>query len=413
MINVAIMGYGTIGSGVAEILDGNQDVIAKQAGQEVALKYVLDLREFPDSPVADKIIHNFKVIEEDADVQVVVETMGGLNPSYPFVKASLEAGKHVVTSNKALVAAHGTELLAIAKKRGVNFFFEASVGGGIPIIRPLYRCLMGERIEEITGILNGTTNYILTKMDKEGASFAGALKEAQDLGYAERNPEADVEGHDTCRKIAILTAMATGREVNCEEIYTEGITRITDVDFRYAEKMGTSVKLFGSSRVEGDLVHAWVAPVMIGKSHPLYAVGDVFNGILVKGNMLGTTMYYGSGAGKLPTASAVVADIIEAAQNIDRNVPMGWTDERLSIADMDTSSHRYFVRIAGDPAKKANQVAKAFGLAKTIILDGMDEFAILTGKLKEADFKEKAVAFDTDCQSQGEDGIRQMIRAEL
>lgn len=413
MIKVAIMGYGTIGSGVAEVLDENKDVIAKQAGQEIALKYVLDLREFPGSPVADKIIHDFKVIEEDDEVQIVVETMGGLNPSYPFVKASLEAGKHVVTSNKALVAAHGTELLAIAREKGVNFFFEASVGGGIPIIRPLYRCLMGERIEEITGILNGTTNYILTKMDKEGATFAGALKEAQDLGYAERNPEADVEGHDTCRKIAILTAMATGREVDYEDIHTEGITKITDVDFRYAEKMGTSVKLFGSSRVEGDVVHAWVAPVMIGKSHPLYAVSDVFNGILVKGNMLGTSMYYGSGAGKLPTASAVVADIIETAQNMERNVPMGWNDERLAIADMDTSAHRYFVRVAGNAAKKNSQVAKAFGLVKVVELDGMDEFAVLTGKLTEADFKEKAIAFDSECQAQGEDGIRQMIRAEL
>lgn len=413
MINVAIMGYGTIGSGVAEILDKNREVIAKQARQDVTLKYVLDLREFPDTPVADKIVHDFKIIEEDADVQVVVETMGGLNPSYPFVKAALQAGKHVVTSNKALVAAYGTELLAIAREKGVNFFFEASVGGGIPIIRPLYRCLMGERIEEITGILNGTTNYILTKMDKEGASFGGALKEAQDLGYAERNPEADVEGHDTCRKIAILTAMATGREVNYEDIYTEGITQITDVDFRYAEKMGTSVKLFGSSRMGGGQVHAWVAPVMIGKNHPLYAVSDVFNGILVKGNMLGTTMYYGSGAGKLPTASAVVADIIEAAQNVDQNVLMGWNDERLPIADMETSSHRYFVRIAGNAAMKSSQVAKAFGLVKTVELDGMDEFAILTGKLTEADFKEKAVAFDSGCQAQGEDGIRQMIRAEL
>lgn len=413
MINVAIMGYGTIGSGVAEILDGNCDVIAKQAGQDVVLKYVLDLRDFPDSPVADKIVHDFKIIEEDADVQVVVETMGGLNPSYPFVKAALEAGKHVVTSNKALVAAYGTELLAIAREKNVNFFFEASVGGGIPIIRPLYRCLMGERIEEITGILNGTTNYILTKMDKEGASFGGALKEAQDLGYAERNPEADVEGHDTCRKIAILTAMATGREVNYEDIHTEGITRITDVDFRYAEKMGTSVKLFGSSRVDGDLIHAWVAPVMIGKNHPLYAVSDVFNGILVKGNMLGTTMYYGSGAGKLPTASAVVADIIEAAQNVSRNVPIGWNDERLAIADMDTSAHRYFIRIAGKASEKNSQVGSAFGVVKTIELDGMDEFAVLTGKMTEADFKAKAIAFDSGCQAKGEDGIRQMIRAEL
>ena len=223
MIKTAVMGYGTIGSGVAEILDQNKAEVAKSAGQEVELKYVLDLRDFPDSPVADKIIHDFKIIEEDPEVQVVVETMGGLNPAYPFVKACLLAGKHVVTSNKALVAAYGTELLAIAKEKQVNFFFEASVGGGIPIIRPFYRCLMGERIEEITGILNGTTNYILTKMDKEGETFENALKEAQNLGYAERNPEADVEGHDTCRKIAILTSMATeklGSRKRCNTLHT-------------------------------------------------------------------------------------------------------------------------------------------------------------------------------------------------
>ena len=347
MIQVAIMGYGTIGSGVAEVLEQNREKIAEAVGEEVALKYVLDLRDFPDSPVADKIIHDFKVIEEDPEVSIVVETMGGLNPSYPFVKACLLAGKNVTTSNKALVAAYGTELLEIAREKSVNFMFEASVGGGIPIIRPLYRCLNGEKIEEITGILNGTTNYILTKMDKCGATFESALKEAQDLGYAERNPEADVEGHDTCRKIAILTAMATGHEVNYEDIYTEGITKITDVDFRYAEKMGASVKLFGTSQIDGDKVHAWVAPVMIGKDHPLYMVSDVFNGILVEGNMLGTSMYYGSGAGKLPTASAVVADIIEEAQNLKSNVRLGWDAKRLEIEPMLSSRHRYFVRVAG------------------------------------------------------------------
>lgn len=286
------------------------------------MKYILDLRDFPGSPVEDKIVHDFQVIADDPEVQIVVETMGGLNPAYPFVKTCLEAGKNVVTSNKALVATHGTELLAIAREKQVNFQFEASVGGGIPIIRPLYECLMGEQIQEITGILNGTTNFILTKMDKEGASFDAVLKEAQELGYAERNPEADVEGYDTCRKIAILTAMATGKEVDFEDIQTEGITKITDVDFKYADKMGTSIKLFGTSRMNGDQVFAWVAPLMIGKSHPLYAVNDVFNGIMVKGNMLGTSMFYGSGAGKLPTASAVVADIIEEAKNLHHNIPL-------------------------------------------------------------------------------------------
>lgn len=405
MIQVAIMGYGTIGSGVAEILCRNQEQIAKSAGQEAALKYVLDLRDFPGSPIEDKLIHDFKIIEEDPEVQVVVETIGGLNPSYPFVKACLLAGKHVVTSNKALVAAYGTELLQIAADKKVNFLFEASVGGGIPIIRTLYRCLSGEQIEEITGILNGTTNYILTRMDKDGSSFEAALKEAQELGYAERNPEADVEGYDTCRKIAILTAMASGREVNYEDIYTEGITKITDVDFRYAEKLGASVKLFGSSRIGEEGVHAWVAPVMIGKEHPLYSVSDVFNGILVKGNMLGTSMYYGSGAGKLPTASAVVADIIEAIQNAERHIPIGWTAERLTIADVGTSRQRYFVRIAGNTQELKEQAVRAFGKAEVIELDDLDEFAVLTGVMQEAEFRKAAEHVGAE--------LLQTIRAEL
>lgn len=408
MVQVAIMGYGTIGSGVAEILDQNADQIKKGCGQDVALKYVLDLRDFPGSPVEDKIVHDFQVIEQDPEVSVVVETMGGLNPAYPFVKASLLAGKHVVTSNKALVAAHGTELLAIAKEKNVNFFFEASVGGGIPIIRPLYRCLKGEKIVEITGILNGTTNYILTKMDKKGASFETVLKEAQALGYAERNPEADVEGYDTCRKIAILTAMATGKEVNYEDISTEGITKITDVDFKYADKLGTSVKLFGTSRMDGKEVHAWVAPVMIGKDHPLYAVNDVFNGIMVKGNMLGTSMFYGSGAGKLPTASAVIADIMEAVENADHHVALGWSSERLTIADQKTSVHRYFVRVEGTGEELEKAAASTFGNAEIVKLDTLnDEFALLTGEMSEAAYADCAAALEKTAK------IRQRIRAEF
>ena len=408
MVQVAIMGYGTIGSGVAEILDQNADQIKKGCGQDVALKYVLDLRDFPGSPVEDKIVHDFQVIEQDPEVSVVVETMGGLNPAYPFVKASLLAGKHVVTSNKALVAAYGTELLAIAKEKNVNFFFEASVGGGIPIIRPLYRCLKGEKIVEITGILNGTTNYILTKMDKKGASFETVLKEAQALGYAERNPEADVEGYDTCRKIAILTAMATGKEVNYEDISTEGITKITDVDFKYADKLGTSVKLFGTSRMDGEEVHAWVAPVMIGKDHPLYAVNDVFNGIMVKGNMLGTSMFYGSGAGKLPTASAVIADIMEAVENADHHVALGWSSERLAIADQKTSVHRYFVRVEGTGEELEKAAASTFGNAEIVKLDSLsDEFALLTGEMSEAAYADCAAALEKTAK------IRQRIRAEF
>ena len=403
MINVAIMGYGTIGSGVAEILETNKEIIAKNVGQEVALKYVLDLRDFPGSPVEDKVVHDFSIIEKDPEVQIVVETMGGLNPSYPFVKACLLAGKHVATSNKALVAAYGTELLQIAREKEVNFFFEASVGGGIPIIRPLYRCLMGEKILNITGILNGTTNFILTKMDKEGWAFDAALKEAQRLGYAERNPEADVEGHDTCRKIAILTAMATGKEVNYEDIYTEGITGISDVDFRYADKMGMSVKLFGSSSMgEDNLVKAYVAPIMIDRNHPLYMVSDVYNGIMVTGNMLGETMYYGSGAGKLPTASAVAADIIDAAKHVNRNVPMGWNSERQAIAPMEANEFRYFSRMAGQPEERLGSLME-LDPEEAVTLEGMDEFAVVTRPMLEADFKELTA---------GLDGLIKFIRVE-
>ncbi|MDK2968228.1 MULTISPECIES: homoserine dehydrogenase [Lacrimispora] len=404
MMNVAVMGYGTIGSGVVEILDKNKDIIARQVGEPVNVKYILDLREFPGTPIEKKIVHDFSVIEKDPEVSMVIETMGGLNPAYPFVKASLQAGKHVATSNKALVAAYGTELLQTAEDNKVNFLFEASVGGGIPIIRPLYTSLAGEQIEEITGILNGTTNYILTKMDKAGETFEEALKKAQELGYAERNPEADVEGHDTCRKIAILTALATGHEVNYEHIYTEGITNITDVDFRYAEALGTSVKLFGSSRISGNTVHAFVAPVMIGKDHPLYLVNDVYNGILVKGNMLGTSMFYGSGAGKLPTASAVVADIIEALKNPDHHVKMGWDGNSLKLSSMDSVPFRHFVRIKGIAAKRLSEAEDAFGKVEVTELDHMDEFAVMTEVMTEEEYRLRAKKLS---------GIRQRIRAEI
>nr|WP_314465641.1 homoserine dehydrogenase [uncultured Clostridium sp.] len=404
MMNVAVMGYGTIGSGVVEILEKNKDIIARQIGDTVNVKYILDLREFPGTPIEKKIVHDFSIIEKDPEVSMVIETMGGLNPSYPFVKASLQAGKHVATSNKALVAAYGTELLKIAEENQVNFLFEASVGGGIPIIRPLYTSLAGEKIEEITGILNGTTNYILTKMDKAGETFEEALGKAQELGYAERNPEADVEGHDTCRKIAILTALAAGHEVNYEHIYTEGITNITDVDFRYAEALGTSVKLFGSSRISDNTVHAFVAPVMIGKEHPLYSVNDVYNGILVKGNMLGTSMFYGSGAGKLPTASAVVADIIEALKNPGHHVKMGWDENSLKISSMDSVSFRYFVRIKGIAAKRLAEAEAAFGKVEVTELDHMDEFAVMTEVMTEEEYSLRAKKLS---------GIRQRIRAEI
>ena len=408
MIQVAVMGYGTIGSGVVEVLETNKDKITEKTGKEIAVKYILDLREFPGDPHEAQIVHDFEIIEKDEEVEIVVEAMGGVNPAYKFAKACLLAGKHVVTSNKALVAAHGTELLAIAREKNLNFLFEASVGGGIPLLRPLTQSLAGEKIEEISGILNGTTNYILTKMAREGQTFEEALKKAQELGYAERNPEADVEGYDTCRKIAILTAMATGNEVNYEDISTEGITKITDVDFKYADKLGTSVKLFGTSRMDGEEVHAWVAPVMIGKDHPLYAVNDVFNGIMVKGNMLGTSMFYGSGAGKLPTASAVIADIMEAVENADHHVALGWSSERLTIADQKTSVHRYFVRVEGTGEELEKAAASTFGNAEVVKLDTLnDEFALLTGEMSEAAYADCAAALEKTAK------IRQRIRAEF
>lgn len=402
-IAAAVMGYGTIGSGVVEVLEKNRDVVAKSAGKEIEVKYVLDLREFAGTSVEHKIIHDINVIAEDPEVRIVVETMGGVHPAYEFVKNCLLAGKHVVTSNKALVAACGTELLEIAREKQVNFLFEASTGGGIPIIRTLYRSLSGERIEEITGILNGTTNYILTKMDRYGETFEDALKEAQDLGYAERNPEADVEGYDTCRKIAILTAMATGKEVDFEDIYTEGITKITDIDFKYAEKLGMSVKLFGSSRIEGDRVTAFVAPVMIGPDNPLYGVNDVYNGILVKGNMLGTSMYFGSGAGKLPTASAVVADMIEAAVYSEENIPLGWTGEKQDIEPISSGTFRYFVRIDGTALPETEKLCQLLQAEKRIEIPGLPEVGILTSPMTEAEFNQKK-----ECIS----GIISIIRAE-
>lgn len=404
MIQVAVMGYGTIGSGVVEVLEVNRDRIAEKTGQEIAVKYILDLREFPGDPHEEKLVHDFSVIEKDEEVQVVVETMGGVNPAFAFVKACLMSGKHVVTSNKALVAAHGTELLEIAREKNINFLFEASVGGGIPLIRPLTQSLAGEQIQEISGILNGTTNYILSKMAKEGQNFETALRKAQELGYAERNPEADVEGFDTCRKITILTALATGREVNYEEVSTEGITRITDTDFKYASVLNTSIKLFGTSRMEGDNVSVYVCPMMIGPDHPLFGVNDVYNGVMVRGNTVGTVMFYGSGAGKLPTASAVVSDIVEIAGHLADNIAIGWTERKQELMPVEALSYRYFIRFAGTAKEKLPDIQAAFGKVETAELPGMDEFAVLTEKMPEKRYRKLAAAF-TD--------IRQMIRCDL
>lgn len=386
MINIAVMGYGTIGSGVVKTLDINKKTITCKTGDEINVKYVLDLRDFEGDPIQDKIVHDVNVIVQDPEVSIVVETMGGTKPAYQFVKAMLEAGKSVVTSNKALVAAHGTELLEIATSKKISFLFEASVGGGIPIIRPLRTSLAQDEVEEIVGILNGTTNYILTKMREEGISYETALSQAQELGYAEKDPTADVEGHDACRKIAILSSLAYGKEANYEDIYTEGITKITIEDFKYAQKAGMAIKLLATSRRIGNKFYAMVAPTMLDEDCPLFSVNDVFNAVLVKGNIVGDLMFYGSGAGSLPTAAAVVSDVIEAAKHPHCSVSIPWDREKLRFSDWKDEEKRFFVRFRGDSNKDA--VIKTLEPTKAYELDGMDEYAIVTTKMSERKFEE-------------------------
>lgn len=324
MISVAILGHGVVGSGVAEVLMQNAAHIADKAGDALQVKRILDLRAFPDLPYADLFTTNFDEILQDEDIRIVVETMGGVNPAYDFVKASLLAGKSAVTSNKELVAAKGDELLRIAKEQNVNFLFEASVGGGIPILRPLAQCLAGNEIVSIAGILNGTTNFMLTRMVEDGMDFESALKLAQDLGYAERNPSADVDGHDACRKICILAALAYGKHVYPDQVYTEGISAITPTDVQYAAAIGRVIKLIGQVKAQGDRIQCMVSPLLIPKENLLAQVNDVFNAVQVCGNAVGDVMFYGRGAGKLPTASAVVGDVIDAAQHLRERKPLGW-----------------------------------------------------------------------------------------
>ena len=391
MVKIAVLGYGTVGSGVVEVLNTNHASINKKAGQEIELKYVLDLREFPGDPIMEKLVHDYDVILNDPEVQVIVEVMGGVNPAYKFVKEALLKGKSVCTSNKELVAKHGAELLEIAREKNINFLFEASVGGGIPIIRPLNQSLTADEIEEITGILNGTTNYILTKMSNEGLDFDTVLKDAQAKGYAERNPEADVEGYDACRKIAILSSLAFGMQVDYEDIYTEGITKITDTDIKYAKALDASIKLFGTSRKEDGKVYACVAPVMIRSNHPLYSVNDVFNGIYVRGNVLGEVMFYGSGAGKLPTASAVVADVVDAVKHLGTNIMTIWSSQKLELTDNKKSMWKYFVRVSGDSDEVKKNVAKVFGEVKEVKVDGITgEYAFVTLEMTEEAYQKKA-----------------------
>ncbi|MDD3339392.1 MAG: homoserine dehydrogenase [Lachnospiraceae bacterium] len=396
MVNIAVLGYGTVGSGVVEVINTNHASINKKAGTEINIKYVLDLRDFPGDPVQKVLVHDFDTIINDPEVDVVVEVMGGIEPAYTFTKRALEAGKSVCTSNKALVAEHGTELVQMAQDREINYLFEASCGGGIPIIRPLNSSLTADEIDEITGILNGTTNYILSKMATDGSDFAEVLKDAQDKGYAERNPEADVEGYDACRKIAILSSLAYGRHVNYEDIYTEGITKIDATDIKYAKHLDNSIKLLATSKKVGDGFYAMVSPVMINQNSPLYSVNNVFNAIFVHGNVLGDAMFYGSGAGKLPTASAVVADVVDCAKHLHRNIFMNWSSKTLNLMSVDSVENRFFVRIKGSLTRDMEQVEQVLGHVETVSLpDAPEEFAVITDKMTEADFKAKAEKLGT------------------
>lgn len=392
MAKIAVLGYGTVGSGVVEVLETNSTSIEKRAGEGIEVKYVLDLRDFPGDPIQEKIVHDVDVIINDNEIDVVVEVMGGIEPAFTFVKKALEAGKSICTSNKALVAAHGPELLEMAKERDLNFMFEASVGGGIPIIRPLNQSLTADEITQITGILNGTTNYILTKMSREGSSYEEVLKEAQELGYAERNPEADVEGYDACRKIAILTSLAFGSTVKFEEIETEGITNISTADFKYAEKLGCVVKLLATSFKKDGKVYAITAPFMIDSTHPLYNVNDVLNGIYIRGNVIGDVMFFGAGAGKLPTASAVVADIVDCVKHKGKNVLTLWSSGKLELGETKEVERSFFVRIKG--ISDMESAKEKLGASEVVMVDGFDdEFGLVTADMTEKAFDEAVAAF--------------------
>lgn len=393
MVNVAVLGYGTIGSGVVEVLGTNAEIIGKRAGEDISVKYILDLRDFPGDPNEDKVVHDYDIIDQDEDVSVVVECMGGVEPAYTFVKKALLKGRGVATSNKELVAKHGAELIAIAKEKNTNFLFEASVGGGIPIIRPLVECLTADVVEEISGILNGTTNYMLTRMEEAGLSFETALKEAQEKGYAELHPEADVEGFDACRKIAILTSLASGKQVDFEDIYTEGITKITAEDIRYAQKMNKSIKLLGKSWLRGGKAYAMVSPMLLDAAHPLSGVKDVFNAIFVHGNMVDDMMFYGKGAGKLPTASAVAADVVDCVKHRGESITILWDSEKLALSDVGGFERKYFVRMPADTPD--DKIREAFGEVDAVSVEGLDEKAFITGIMKEDDFNAASKSLGT------------------
>lgn len=387
-MKVAILGYGTVGGGVAQVLTENRAEVAVSAWEEVDLGYILDLRDFPDDLHADKVVHDIETILNDDGVKVVCETMGGIEPAYTFSRRFLEKGVSVCTSNKELVAEKGPELVEIARKNKCSYLFEASVGGGIPILRQLNTSLLHERIDSVTGILNGTTNYILTKMDLNGAEFDTVLQKAQERGYAERDPSADVEGADACRKTAILASLISGTFVRYGDIPTEGITKITPDDMAYAHTMHRTIRLIGSVNRSPEGIDAIVAPFFVSRDHPLAGVSGVYNAILVHGNMLGNTMYYGRGAGREATASAVVADMIYAIQHIGRHIPVNLHDEPARMRKRDDIKRRFFVRTDASERELAQQAFESCWLTDVGARGMEDEYAFTTDEMTEGSFRE-------------------------
>ena len=394
MVSIAFMGHGVVGSGVAEVLLTNADSITKKAGDGIEVKHILDLRDFPDSPLCDRFTKDFNDILNDDSVKIVAEAMGGVNPAFDFTAQCLAAGKHVVTSNKELVSTRGLELLKIAKEHNVNYLFEASVGGGIPLIRPLVFCLAGNEIESINGILNGTTNFILTKMIHENLTFEEALKIAQDNGYAEKDPTADVEGIDACRKIAILSSLASNTWIDPEKVHTEGITRITLEDVAYAGNCECVIKLISTmEKLDDGRYYIVVSPAIVSKESQLASIDGVFNGALVTGDNVGDVVFYGQGAGKLATASAVVGDIVDCANHDLERRMIGWGDEAEGlVADPMEVPNRYYIRLkVEDPDLAQKEIRSSFGDIYLLARSGAfnTELAFLTAEFTEREVREK------------------------
>lgn len=391
MVKAAVLGFGTVGSGVVELFDINRESVTRRVPEGIEVKYILDLREFPDSPYRDRVVHDFNIILEDPEIRVICETMGGMEPAFTFSKRALEKGISVCTSNKELVAAHGPELLLTAQEHGCSYLFEASVGGGIPIIRPMNTALAPEEITQIVGILNGTTNYMMTRMEKESLSFDEVLRQAQENGYAEKNPEADIEGHDACRKIAILSSLMCGKTVRFEDVPCEGISRITMTDVAYARSMGRAIKLLGISErdPEKGTFYVRTAPYMVPADHPLHGVEDVFNAVFVHGNLVDDLMFYGRGAGKFPTASAVVSDMLECALSIGQTIPVRWSEEVMELSDPGQKAGRFFVRV---PAAEREKAMRLFAGCEEVTAEGVPagEFAFVTAAAPESAFAEGA-----------------------